>query len=314
MRRIAALIAFSSLFTSPLYCQCNSARDHRSAKNGGIVIEQMILNGTQAIDSSTMAGITSQFVGACYDDNAEGLSMQVLDQLQQRGYFRAKVSNLSIKMLDPLASVKPTKVEAEVNEGPLYKLGELNFIGNHAFTTEELRAKFPFKAGQSFNSNKVRSGLEALRELYGSQGYVDVTPIPGAPVPDSGGTLALMISIDEGKQYRMGKLDIIGQSQTADLLKTRWSMAEGAVFDMTYVDKFIEENKSLLPEDFQPYKSVLYTRNCKEQTLSVVFLLESRPGFQQPPSEVGCEAPARQNRSSNRLITFEKAGQMFLPT
>jgi outer membrane translocation and assembly module TamA len=298
MRHVKALVAFCVFFSALVHSQCDSKQDYRSAKNGGIVIEQMVLNGTQAFDSTEIAGITAQFISSCFDENAPQLSERLLDQLQQRGYFKAKVSNLNIKKLDPLASVKPAKVEAEVNEGPLYKLSEVSFVGNHAFTTEELKAKFPFKAGESFNSQKVRSGLQSLMHLYANQGYIDCTPIPVAAIPDSGGKVAVKISVSEGRQYRMGKLGIVGEPQTADLLKSRWSLAEGTVFDALYVDKFIEENKSLLPDDFHSYKSVLYTRDCKQQTMSLVLVLQAKPGFQPPPSKVYCETAEQSKPTS----------------
>jgi outer membrane protein assembly factor BamA len=46
-----------------------------------------------------------------------------------------------------------------VSEGPLYKLADIMFVENHAFSSEKLRQQFPLKRGDLFERGKVASGL-----------------------------------------------------------------------------------------------------------------------------------------------------------
>jgi outer membrane protein assembly factor BamA len=48
-------------------------------------------------------------------------------QFQDRGYFKAEVEKLDIKVIDPLASPKPIRMEAQVNEGARYRLSTIDF-------------------------------------------------------------------------------------------------------------------------------------------------------------------------------------------
>lgn len=298
MKNVCAAVAIFLLLPGLLYSQCDPKRDNRSNKQGGILINEMVVSGTQAIDSTELAGITGNFTDSCFNENKEEISERIVDQFQQRGYFMAKVDKLTIKPLDPLATPKPSKVEAEIIQGPLYRISEIQFTGNRGFSSAELKALLPIKLGDVFNTEKMRSGLKALGKLYGSHGYIDFTPIPGVPTSDSNGTVALRIDVEEGQQYRMGKLEIIGQSRNADLLKTKWELAEGALFDNNYIGKFLDEYSSLLPEGFNRYRSVFYSRNCKAQTVSLTFVLENRPDFKPPAEKVGCEAPAKEKAKS----------------
>ena len=85
---------------------------------------------------------------------------RILDQFQDHGYFQAEVRKLEIKVIDPLASPKPVRLEADVKEGPLCGVSTIDFTGNHLITTEELRAMFPLKTADVFEKSKIAGGLE----------------------------------------------------------------------------------------------------------------------------------------------------------
>lgn len=287
MKKPQAVLAFIALLPVVVYAQCISKQDYRLEKKGGVAIEQVQLDGTQTVDSTQISEVTANFVGSCFNDNAGEIGERIRDQFQQRGYFKAKVDNVTIKARDPLAIPKPVSVEAKVEEGPLYKLSQLDFVGNRAFTSEQLAGQFPLKIEDPFKTNYVRSGLDTLRTLYGSHGYLDFRAIP-MPEPHSDPTVALKISVDEGKQYRMGELEFTGQKDTADLLKTKWSLPAGMPFDAGYLNKFIEENKSVLPEGFSRRDAIRIVRNCREQTVAVIVALGKQIVTSQPAVEVGC--------------------------
>ena len=287
MRKMLAVAASIVLLTIAMYPQCGSKQDYRLEKKGGIVVEHVELRGTRAMDSTQLGEVSGYFVGSCFNENAGEIGERIRDQFQQRGYYKAKVENVSIKARDPLALPKPVTVEAEVTEGPLYRLSRLDFVGNRAFTSEQLAAQFTLKTGDPFRTNTVRSGLAALRKLYGSQGYLDFKAIP-MPEPNSEAAVALKISVEEGKQYRMGKLEIAGEKEKSDLLATKWSLPEGAPFDASYVDKFVDENKSLLPEGFQQRNSIRVVRNCRERTVAVYVALDKK-GSSEAVNEIGCD-------------------------
>jgi hypothetical protein len=79
----------------------------------------------------------------------------------------------------------------------------LQFVGNHVFSTSKLSNEFSLKKGDLFARDKIATGLEGIRDLYASDGFVDWTAIPDT-TKRSDSTIVLTLSVAEGPQSRMG--------------------------------------------------------------------------------------------------------------
>jgi outer membrane protein assembly factor BamA len=145
------------LFGAFLHGQC--VDDHRSNKNAGILITDFTITGTQTISATDLARITSDMIGSRFDEDSDEMGERVRASFQDRGYFKAEVKSLRFKPRDPLGVPKPVTLEGGVSEGPLYKLADIMFVENHAFSSEKLRQQFPLKRGDLFERGKVASGL-----------------------------------------------------------------------------------------------------------------------------------------------------------
>ena len=221
--------------------------------------------------------------GSCFDENSDELEERVRSSFKNRGYFNAQVKILRIQPSDSIAVPKPVVLEADVLEGPLYRLAEIGFVGNHAVSTPALRSGFPLKKGDRFGRDKIASGLDALRDLYVSSGFIDFTAIPDTRNL-SNATVILSVSVMEGQQYHMGKLEIFAKKEVADRLRTEWQLPEGAVFDLTYLDKYIGSNRSLLPTGFQREHMQL-VRDCRDATVDVRLPLDAMDPRSQSDAE-----------------------------
>ena len=177
----AASVAFVFL-TTLLRADCPEKQDHRSNKQAGILITDFTISGTQTLGTDELNTITSELTGSCFNEDSEELGERVRALFQNRGYFGVEVKNLHIKLSDPIAVPKSAILEAEVLEGPRYRLAEIKFTGNHAFSAEELRGKFPLKKGDLFSREKVASGLDSLRQVYVSNGFIDFMSIPDTQI------------------------------------------------------------------------------------------------------------------------------------
>ncbi len=269
--------------------ECTKDHDHRTSKNSGLLITDFTISSTQTLSSDELTTIASELVGSCFDENSDEIEERIRALFKNRGYFSAQVKNLHIQPSDPIAVPKPVALEADVLEGPLYRLAEIGFVGNHAFSTPALRRGFPIKKGDLFGRDKIASGLDALRDLYVSSGFIDFTAIPDTQNL-SNATVILSVSVMEGRQYHMGKLEIFAKKEIAERLQTEWQMPEGAVFDMTYLEKYLGSNRSLLPPEFQREHMQL-VRDCHDAIVDVRLPLDQTdPRSQSVPKELGCEA------------------------
>jgi outer membrane protein assembly factor BamA len=246
--------------------------------------------------------------GSTFNDDSDELSERIRNQFQDRGYFKAEVEKLNIKVIDPLAAPKPIRMEAQVSEGGRYRLSTIAFAGNNALSSQELRADFLIKTGDVFTKSKIAAGLDGMRRLLVSRGFLDFFAIPDSSF-DSGSTVILNIEVHEGPQYRMDKLEITGPPEVASKLQSRWELEPGTIFDATYVKTFLEKNSSLVPVDFVEQTGVELFKDCSSSTVAVHIHLTPDPQHAalDRAKQVECPASA-ENRKSNQIVAVASRG------
>lgn len=273
--------------SSTVPADCIRKHDFRSNRNSGVLVTEVIINGTLTLSSDALNRIGGQLIGACYDENSDELQERIRALFQNRGYFTVVVKGLNIKTLDALGVPKPVILDADVQEGPLFRLGEIKFSGNHAFSDAKLRSVLPLKKGALFERDKIAGGLDSLRHLYGKEGFLDLTMVPDTENISSG-TILLSITVEEGPQYRMGKLDIWAKKEIADKLRAVWQLQEGTVFDFSYIDRYLRANRSLLPPEFTR-DSVQVVRDCPAALVEVRLPIDVSETASHPlPRSVDC--------------------------
>ena len=234
-------------------------------------------------------------IGACFNDDSDELEERVRALFQDRGYFQVEVKSLRVKPRDPLGVPKPVTLEGEVSEGPQYKLGQVSFVQNHAFTAEELREQFPIKKGALMERTKIAMGLESLRKLYTTRGYRDFVAIPETTF-SSNATVDLKIVLQEGPQYHLGKIEIVAEKERASRLQTEWKLAEGEVYDGTYLDDYLAANHSLLPTNFS-ISNVQIIQNCPEALVHVRLIVDpAQDRSRSAPKSIPCEEHDKESK------------------
>jgi outer membrane protein assembly factor BamA len=288
-----ALLLTLLFTTSSLPAQCTN--DHRESKNTGILIVDFTITGTQAISATELARITDEMIGSCYNEDSEDIEERVRALFQDRGYFRVEVKSLRMKPRDPLGVPKPVTLEGEVSEGPRYRLGQITFVKNHAFSTQELRQQFPLKKGALMERDKIAAGLECIRKLYARRGYLDSFYMPES-IFSSDATVDLNVTVEEGPQYHMGKLEIVAEKEAEARLRAEWKLAEGDVYDRTYIDDYISANRSLLPVNFTR-ANVQTFQNCPEALMHIRLIVDhARDTSGSEPKDVPCEEHEKQSK------------------
>ena len=113
-----------------------------------------------------------------------------------------------------------TTLRLTIHEGPFTQLGAITFSANlhlpqetlSGYVTGGTRERFPNqKQPLPFVESDVNSGVERIRGLYRSEGYLDTTVEPPRITLSADKTRAdIQINIREGVQYRFGKITFQG--------------------------------------------------------------------------------------------------------
>ncbi len=99
-----------------------------------------------------------------------------------------------------------------IDEGPRYRVRNVSFIGNSAFGSDDLIKLVELKPGDGeapeFNAAKMNQDVVALRDLYGSQGYVHSSVDAEPRFLEEPGLMDIVYKVTEGGQYRVGRINI----------------------------------------------------------------------------------------------------------
>lgn len=155
---------------------------------------------------------------------------------------RIKAFYRSEGFLDAQAAVEDVhyntdKTEAfitiHVDEGGRYQVKEIAVEGNKLHGTDEVLATMLTKPGDFFVGRRVDTDVKAVRDLYGEQGYVDTSVDVKPQLTDEPGQLKLVFSVGEGNQYRVDRIDVVGNVKTKDkVIRRVVPLFPGEVFNM----------------------------------------------------------------------------------
>ena len=205
--------------------------------------------GATHLAPARLKRIAARYTGKSFDDTdwLNELAERVRDAEQQRGYF-CVLPVAAAKILWERNRRQGIAVTVRIEEGDQYRLKSFSVVNAKAFPAEELVARFGLRPGDIFNTAVIRRGLEDLRKTYGAKGYINFTAVPDTQIDDAARTIALVVDVDEGDAYRVGKVQFLGLSpgRTEQVLRD-FPLKPGDAYSPRDVEEFYRRNHSLLP-------------------------------------------------------------------
>lgn len=108
-----------------------------------------------------------------------------------------------------------------VDEGTRYAVESIDFRGNTVFTRDELLALMDTELGATIERPQVDADVRAIRTRYGELGYIYATVRAIRVFSQRPGLVRLTVEIDEGQQYRVGRVVVRGNDRTKDKVVRR---------------------------------------------------------------------------------------------
>ena len=249
-----------------------------------IIIDDLKFEGAIHLPQEILSRLIAEIKNTEFEGGSRWLSemaeVPVTSAWQNQGYFTVQVTSES-QVLSRDSASQHVSVTVHVKEGPQYRLGEITFrfaqdqSGVPAeFPREELRQQIPLREGDLFNVEKIREGLDALRLLYGSKGYIDFTSEPITRVDDAQ-TISVTIVLSEEKQYRVGSIEILGLDPSLES-RLRSLIRPGDIMNFGLIEKFYKENRSALPPGAST-KDDEFPRDVRTATVALRFDFRSCP-------------------------------------
>jgi outer membrane protein insertion porin family len=149
-------------------------------------------------------------------------------------------------------------IKLSLTEGRRYFLGELKIEDATIFTSQELLSQLSIRSGDSFSPTETDEAVAAIRNYYGSRGYLD-TSVRAERVPNlETGSIDLVFRVRESEKFYVESINIEGNTKTkAKVIIRELALRPGDVFDSRRMQvsqsrlqntSFFEEVR-LAPED-----------------------------------------------------------------
>ena len=169
----------------------------------------------------------------------EPLLMQDLDRIADRyfnqGYVRVKVREPVISLVD---NGKHMLLLIQIEEGPQYKVGNIDAQGDLIQAKEELIAMTGLAPGDVFSREKLRNGVGIVTDVYADQGYAYANVSPLTRADDETRLIDLMLDIEQGPQVSVERINITGNVKTRDkVVRREMKLVEGDLFNATNLKK-----------------------------------------------------------------------------
>lgn len=259
-RRVAQIVVFTAVCL--LICTSSgkaqnencppnsvSASDNQKPSDHEVSINGVTFSGFIQLPILDQDQIASSIRQQSHGDSVDAVIEEGLERAragwQNNGYFKVQVSNEAPTAINtPLG--QRVMLSVHVDEGLQYNLGGIKFRNNKAISdVNALRALFPINDGEVFSRKRIAKGLENLHKLYGQFGYINYTGVPDTTFDDEKKLAFLEIDIDEGKQFYLTRVDILGLDEPSQR-KVLKDMRVGQIYNQRLFELSLKKHASLL--------------------------------------------------------------------
>ena len=211
---------------------------------------------------------------------------------QERGYFTARAVDHTMNMRDtgggwfriplfyPNKPGKKADLAIQIEEGRQYKLNRITFEGVKLFRTPQtlMRPLFKMDQGDVFSTKKLREGLENMRKLYGEFGYIDMVPDPYFEPQPGSDQIDMTLSVDEGDQFFVRRIDFSGNTTTRDkVIRRELLIDEGDMFNTRLWDvSLLRLNQLGYFEVLKEGEAADIRRDTKTNTVDITLNVKER--------------------------------------
>lgn len=210
-------------------------------------------------------GLISRFQGQDILDLRKleyDLQKNVRDYMFSKGYFQARIGEPQVEGLGykrtgvpilkafplPLVTSKDDtlKIIVPVTEGKVFRVGDVKIEGNSIFSEQQIQSVIGLQKGEVANGKRLRDAVyEDLKKIYGSQGFVQYNAefdpeFKDNPSNPNEGIVDITITIDEGKQFRLRRLEFVGNTFTRDtVLRREFLLNESDIYNQIALERSI---------------------------------------------------------------------------
>ncbi|MAE51933.1 MAG: outer membrane protein assembly factor BamA [Micavibrio sp.] len=179
----------------------------------------------------------------------------------------------------------------EIDEGPVTKIKSIRFVGNKRFDDDRLRSEISTKettwyrfitADDRYDPDRLSYDQELLRRFYLAQGYADFELVSAiAELSSDRDHFFITFTLNEGKRYRVGKIDIASRIRDFDssVLQETIKIESGDWYNADRVQESVDAMTDKLGDLQYAFVNVRpnVNRNRQDATIDLTFEISESP-------------------------------------
>ena len=157
-----------------------------------------------------------------------------------------KIGYKNVLLGEPQIEIKATRPKAStldeqrrrlfitvpVEEGDRWMLGDISIEGNEKYPDELLLPQFEKPRGGWLRSKVIDDGVEAINEIYNNTGHLFARVMPELRERTEEQVADLVVHVDEGDQYKVGRIEFQGNTKTRDkVIRRNMGVQEGRLLN-----------------------------------------------------------------------------------
>lgn len=218
-----------------------------------VKIKEIKIEGNKAISASKIKkamktserGLFSFILGGGYykKDEMKADVERIRDLYYNNGYIKVIIGEPKIQLTEDKEGMQIT---IQVSEGEQFKVSSVEITGNKAFSEEELRKLIKLSPKTIFNKEILRKDVTAITDEYSNNGYALVVVSPDLIPNEETKETRVVYRIDEGDKYKIGRIEISGNTKTRDkVIRREIRLDEGDVFSASALKRSYERINNL---------------------------------------------------------------------
>ena len=208
---------------------------YRIAEGRRISIDQIVIEGAQGLTPKQVKGAMDtqerEYIilrGTVQRQRLDEDVDRIIQLYNDFGYVQARVESSEIQVDREKARAT---IRIVVVEGPQFKVGGVDVVGNAVLPVEEVRKRVELKTGDVFSRTKLRDSVKGITDLYSAVGRASADVSPNTLQDTPGRLVNIVFEINEGPETYVERINISGNTRSEEkILRREIPMAEGDLF------------------------------------------------------------------------------------
>lgn len=219
----------------------------------------------------------SKFIRAAYEKELKN----IIAAYNEEGYRNAKILRDSVYRNED----GTVGIDIHLKEGNQFYFGDVEWVGNTKYSSSRLSSILAIEPGEIYNSSKLQSRLTMsenggdVSSLYLDDGYLAFQAIPiESRVKND--TIDLEVRIYEGRQYRVNRVIVRGNTKTNDrVIRREIRTKPGDLFSRSDIIRTQRELSQLGYFDPEAF-DINPVQNDQDGTVDIIYTVAERPSDQ----------------------------------